>query len=96
MFYRGDNYSDAGGFFAAFLPQFVDPAASAIAQSALFGAAFVAVAACTDSAYVLAAGVAAPALGGLKRASVIGRYLTAAVYLGLAAFMAASGTRATR
>ncbi len=83
-------------FFAAFLPQFVDPAASAIAQSALFGAAFVAVAACTDSAYVLAAGVAALAPGGLKRASVIGRYLTAAVYLGLAAFTAASGTRATR
>ena len=83
-------------FFAAFLPQFIDPASSAIAQSALFGAAFVAIAACTDSAYVLAAGAAAPALGGWKRASAIGRYLTAAVYLGLALFTVASGTRARR
>ena len=83
-------------FFAAFLPQFMVPGASAMTQSALFGAAFVAIAACTDSAYVLAAGIAAPALGGLQRASAIGRYLTAAVYLGLAVFTAASGTRATR
>jgi threonine/homoserine/homoserine lactone efflux protein len=83
-------------FFAAFLPQFIAPASSAIAQSALFGAAFVAIAACTDSAYVLAAGVAAPALGGLKRASAVGRYLTAAVYFGLALFTMASGTRARR
>ena len=83
-------------FFAAFLPQFMAPGASAMTQSTLFGAAFVAIAACTDSAYVLAAGIAAPALGGLQRASAIGRYLTAAVYLGLAVFTAASGTRATR
>jgi threonine/homoserine/homoserine lactone efflux protein len=83
-------------FFAAFLPQFIDPAASAIAQSALFGAAFVAIAACTDCAYVLAAGVAAPALGRMKGALAVGRYLTAAVYLGLAAFTATSGSRATR
>ena len=83
-------------FFAAFLPQFIDPASSAIAQSALFGAAFVAIAACTDSAYVIAAGAAAPVLGGLKRARAVGRYLTAAVYLGLALFTVASGTRARR
>jgi threonine/homoserine/homoserine lactone efflux protein len=83
-------------FFAAFLPQFIAPTSSAIAQSTLFGTAFVAIAACTDSAYVLAAGAAAPALGGLKRASAVGRYLTAAVYLGLAVFTVASGTRARR
>lgn len=83
-------------FFAAFLPQFIDPAASATAQSVLFGAGFVAIAACTDSAYVLAAGIVAPALGNLKRASALGRYLSAAVYLGLAVFTAASGSRATR
>lgn len=83
-------------FFAAFLPQFIDPAAPAAAQSVLFGVAFVAIAACTDSAYVIAAGVAAPTLGTLGRAAAIGRYLTAAVYLGLAVFTVASGTRATR
>ena len=70
-------------FFAAFLPQFIDPAGSAVLQSAAFGAAFVAIAACTDSAYVLAAGAAAPALHGLGRVRALGRIATAAVYFGL-------------
>ncbi|MES2228812.1 MAG: LysE family translocator [Pseudomonadota bacterium] len=83
-------------FFAAFLPQFVDPGASAMVQSISLGAIFVVIAACTDSACVLAAGVAAPSLGGLKRAGAAGRCLTAAVYMGLAVFTAVSGQRATR
>ena len=83
-------------FFAAFLPQFIDPAGSAALQSALFGAAFVAIAACTDTAYVLAAGAAAPALGTLKGASALGRYATAAVYIGLGIFTAASGSRGAK
>jgi threonine/homoserine/homoserine lactone efflux protein len=77
-------------FFAAFLPQFIDPAGSAVLQSSLFGAAFVAIAACTDTAYVLAAGAAAP---GLMRARSLGRYATAAVYLGLGVFTALSDPR---
>ena len=83
-------------FFAAFLPQFVDPHGSAVLQSALFGAAFVAIAACTDTAYVLAAGVAAPALGGLGRSNrlkALGRYATALIYFGLGAFTALSGPK---
>lgn len=83
-------------FFAAFLPQFVDPSGSAMAQSALLGAAFVAIAACTDTAYVLAAGFAAPALGRLRQASSFGRYLTAAIYIGLGLFTAAAGSRGTK
>ena len=75
-------------FFAAFLPQFIDPAGSAVLQSALFGAAFVAIAACTDTVYVLAAGAAAPAFGTLGRARVLGRYATALVYFGLGLFTA--------
>ena len=75
-------------FFAAFLPQFIDPAGSAVLQSAAFGSAFVAIAACTDTAYVLAAGAAAPALGALGRARTLGRYATAMVYLGLGVFTA--------
>ena len=71
-------------FFAAFLPQFIDPAGSAVLQSALLGAAFVAIAACTDSAYVLAAGAAGPALSNLGRLRALGRYATACVYFGLA------------
>jgi threonine/homoserine/homoserine lactone efflux protein len=42
-------------FFGAFLPQFVDPARSPLAQSLALGAAFVAIAVCTDTLYVLAA-----------------------------------------
>ncbi len=77
-------------FFAAFLPQFIDPAGSAAWQSGLFGAAFVAIAACTDTAYVLAAGAVAP---GLTRVRSLGRYATAAVYVGLGVFTAFSDPR---
>ena len=83
-------------FFAAFLPQFIDPAGAPIAQTALLGAAFVAIAACTDTAYVLAAGAAAPALGQLGRAGTISRWLTAAIYIGLGVFTAASGSRGAK
>jgi len=85
-------------FFAAFLPQFIDPAGSAIAQSVLLGVAFVVIAACTDVVYVFAAGWAAPALGRNAGAGAgpVGRYLSAAVYFGLAAFTAASGSRNPR
>lgn len=81
-------------FFAAFLPQFIDPAGSAVLQSALYGAAFVAIAVCTDSAYVLAAGAAAPALNQLGRARALGRYATAAVYFGLGALTALAEPKA--
>jgi threonine/homoserine/homoserine lactone efflux protein len=81
-------------FFAAFLPQFIDPAGSAVLQSALFGAAFVAIAACTDTAYVLGAGAAANALSALGRARAFGRYATAGVYLGLGVLTALSDPKA--
>ena len=80
-------------FFAAFLPQFIEPAASVALQSVWFGAAFVAIAACTDTTYVLAAGIAAPALANLGGIGALGRCATAAVYIGLGIFTAASGAR---
>ena len=80
-------------FFAAFLPQFVDPVGSAVLQSVGFGAAFVAIAACTDTAYVLAAGAAAPALGSFGKARALGGYASALVYLGLGLFTALSDPR---
>jgi threonine/homoserine/homoserine lactone efflux protein len=49
-------------FFAAFLPQFLSPQAAPMLQSMMLGALFVALAAVTDSAYALAAGLVAPAL----------------------------------
>jgi threonine/homoserine/homoserine lactone efflux protein len=80
-------------FFAAFLPQFITSNGSAAWQSALFGAAFVAIAACTDTAYVLAAGVVAPRLRGRGRLHSLGRYATALVYVGLGALTALSDPR---
>ena len=81
-------------FFAAFLPQFIDPASSAVVQSVLCGAAFVLIASFTDMAYVLAAGAAAPVLAGLKGGGAIGRYETASVFIGLGVFTAISGVQA--
>jgi threonine/homoserine/homoserine lactone efflux protein len=82
-------------FFAAFLPQFIDPAGSAIAQSVALGSLFVAIAASSDAVYVIAAGAASPALsrGGSSRGW--GRYLAAAAYFGLAAFTLAFSSRGT-
>lgn len=67
-------------FFAALLPPFLDPAASPVVQSLLLGAVFVAIAAATDSLYALAADALAPRLAGAARR---GRWIAAAVYLGL-------------
>ena len=77
-------------FFAAFLPQFLNPAAPPILQSVVLGALFVSIAAVTDSAYALAAGLVAPALrGGVV--SHIGRRLGGGVFIGLGVFTALSG-----
>ena len=81
-------------FFAAFLPQFIDVHGPAAAQSLLFGASFVAIAAVTDSLWVLAAARATPRLAGLGGRPAAGRYATAAVYIGLGLLTAVSGSRA--
>ena len=83
-------------FFAAFLPQFIDRASSTALQGALLGVVFVAVAACTDSAYVLAANLAGARLGRSPRFETIGRYAAAATYFGLGLFTAATGSRSGR
>ncbi len=83
-------------FFAAFLPQFMDPNTSAMVQSACLGAAFVLIAAMTDTGYVLAATLVAPAIGTSHRSAALGRVATAGIYFGLGIFTALSGTRATK
>lgn len=83
-------------FFAAFLPQFMDPAASAMAQSLLLGAVFVMIAATTDLMYVFAAGALAPALKKMKGAGAAGRYVTASAFIGLGIFTAVSGGRSAK
>jgi threonine/homoserine/homoserine lactone efflux protein len=72
-------------FFLAFLPQFIDPAhGSAAAQTLALGAVFLAIACVMDVLYVLAAAALSARVGSAPR----GRYVTGAVYLGLAAFAA--------
>lgn len=79
-------------FFAAFIPQFLDPDAPAIVQSVALGAIFVAIAAVTDSAYALAASVIAPVLrvGGLPN---VGRQLGGGMFIGLGVFISLVGSR---
>jgi len=79
-------------FFAAFLPQFMSPSGSAIGQSVLLGATFVAIAATTDSIYALAAGAVAPRLRRTRGSGAIGRYVTASAFIGLGVFTAVAGT----
>lgn len=85
-------------FFVAFLPQFIDPDAGAVAlQAFILGSTFVALALCTDGLYALASGTLADRFRGrggarLARAS---KYGTAAVYMALGAATAATGVRRT-
>ncbi|CAJ93744.1 Threonine/homoserine/homoserine lactone efflux protein [Cupriavidus necator] len=83
-------------FFAAFLPQFMNPAGSALTQSLALGVAFVLIAATTDACYVMAAAAVMPALRRAGRARALGRYLTGAAFIGLGVFTAASGSRAAK
>jgi threonine/homoserine/homoserine lactone efflux protein len=83
-------------FFAAFLPQFLETSASTMSQSVALGAAFVLIAMCTDTAYVLAASTVSPALGRITRGAALGRYLTASVFIGLGLLTAFSGNRASK
>lgn len=83
-------------FFAAFLPQFIDRAASTAVQGATLGVVFVLVAVVTDTSYVMAANMAASRIGGGRRFDTIGRYAAAATYFGLGIFAAATGSRGTR
>jgi threonine/homoserine/homoserine lactone efflux protein len=81
-------------FFAAFLPQFMSPNGSAIGQSVMLGATFVAIAAVTDSIYALAAGAIAPRLRRTRGTGAVGRYVTASAFIGLGVFTAVAGSRA--
>jgi threonine/homoserine/homoserine lactone efflux protein len=81
-------------FFAAFLPQFLHPGSGPL-ESVALGALFVLVASCTDCLYVLLAGVATRFFRNAgPRSADVGRYATAATFIGLGVFTAASGSRA--
>lgn len=83
-------------FFAAFLPQFMTPDAPHLAQSLALGASFVAVAACTDLVYVLAASLVAPRLCELGRHAAWGQRAAGASFIGLGLLTAFSSRPATK
>jgi threonine/homoserine/homoserine lactone efflux protein len=78
-------------FFAAFLPQFIGRAASPLAQSLFLSGVFVLIAICTDTAYVLAADALGPRLTKLLGWRSYGRYVTAATFFALGAYVAFGG-----
>jgi threonine/homoserine/homoserine lactone efflux protein len=82
-------------FFAAFLPQFMDPHAAHVAQSVALGGLFVLIAAVSDTVYALAAASLAPVLARAAGARRIGRFLTGGAFIGLGVLTAVSGTRAS-
>ena len=81
-------------FFAAFLPQFLHADEPTAGQSVLLGAVFVAIAASTDTAYVLAAGALSKRLASSVDGRRWGRYATAATLIGLGVYAATTTARA--
>lgn len=82
-------------FFAAFLPQFLDAQGSPLRQTLALGCVFVAIAACTDLIYVLAASLIAPRLGQTGRYALWCQRLASGSFIGLG-LLTALGTRAPR
>jgi threonine/homoserine/homoserine lactone efflux protein len=80
-------------FFAAFLPQFIDPRASPLTESLGLSAAFILVAICTDTLYVLTAGMFGPQLERFGRRTGVGRYLAGLSFIALGVFVAWAGNR---
>jgi threonine/homoserine/homoserine lactone efflux protein len=79
-------------FFAAFLPQFIQPQAPVVAQSMVLGTVFVAIAATTDGAYVLLAARVAPLWA--DRSPRWGRWFSGGTYIGLGVLTALTEQRA--
>jgi threonine/homoserine/homoserine lactone efflux protein len=80
-------------FFAALLPQFIQPGAAPLAQTFFLGCVFVALALCTDSVYVLAAASLAHRIRRRPRWRCYGRYASAATFMGLGVYAALSSSR---
>jgi threonine/homoserine/homoserine lactone efflux protein len=83
-------------FFAALLPQFIDPAAAPLGQSLTLGAVFVSIAACTDSMYVLAAAALSRTLSENSAAQSLSRYVSALTFILLGVYAAVATPRTSR
>jgi len=82
-------------FFAALLPQFINPGASPLGQSVVLSCVFVSIAMCTDSVYVLTASALASAISQRSGSRPYGQYVTAASFIGLGIYAALAGPRAS-
>jgi threonine/homoserine/homoserine lactone efflux protein len=82
-------------FFAALLPQFMIPGASALWQSLVLGCVFVSIAACTDTIYVLTASVVSSTIRPRSAWQTYGRYLSAATFFGLGLYAALANPHST-
>jgi threonine/homoserine/homoserine lactone efflux protein len=80
-------------FFAALLPQFINPYAPALGQSLVFGCVFVSIAMCTDTIYVLMASVLISKIRPRAGSPPYGRYLCAATFIGLGLYAALASPR---
>ena len=83
-------------FFAALLPQFIDPAQSLLGQSLILGGVFVAIAACTDVMYVMAAAALSRTISASSAVQSLSRYLSAATFIGLGVYAAFANPRTSR
>jgi threonine/homoserine/homoserine lactone efflux protein len=79
-------------FFAAFLPQFLNPDAPVVISSVALGAIFVAIAVVTDSAYALAASTVAP-LFCPRELDHTARRIGGGIFIGLGLLTAFTGAR---
>jgi threonine/homoserine/homoserine lactone efflux protein len=83
-------------FFAAFLPQFMQPGMPALPQAVMLGSIFVVVAAASDLGYVLLATWLAPRLARAGAAPRFGRYASGGALIALGVASAMAGQRDTR
>jgi len=82
-------------FFAALLPQFINPDGSPLGQSVVLSCVFVSVAMCTDSIYVLTASALASALSRRAGLRPYGQYVTGASLIGLGIYAALASPRSS-
>lgn len=83
-------------FFAALLPQFINPGASPLAQSLVLGCVFVCIAMCTDSIYVFTAATLGTRIRQRSAWRPFGKYVTAATFIGLGVYAAFASPRTTK
>lgn len=80
-------------FFAALLPQFISPHASALGQSLILVGVFVSIALCTDTIYVLTASALSTQFVGRLERRPYARYVSGAGFIGLGIYAALASPR---